>query len=168
MNNTVTVKEAFHVRRNGRKQIESGKPPRKVGSGVPRVAKLMALAIRFDQLLRDGLVRDQAELAKLGHVSSARMSQILALLNLAPDIQEAILFLQRGPGRDRVTERSLRAVVAMVDWGRQRKIWAGMKVDAGIQQSPVVPGISSIPNADTSDSGSCSDSSHGVVAIPYE
>ena len=62
MNNSVTVKSKFHVRRrgNGRKQIESGRAPRDVGDGVPRVAKLMALALRFDQLIRDGVVADQA------------------------------------------------------------------------------------------------------------
>jgi hypothetical protein len=94
-----------------------------VGPGVPRVAKLMALAIRFDELLSDGVVRNQAELAELGRVSQARVSQILALLNLAPDIQEAILFLERGTGRERVTERGLREVVGEVDWGRQRAVW---------------------------------------------
>ena len=48
----------------------------------------MALAIRFDQLLRNGEVRDQAELAKLGQVTRARVSQIMDLLQLAPAIQE--------------------------------------------------------------------------------
>ena len=53
----------------------------------------MALAIRFDQLLREGVVHNQSELAQLGHVSSARVSQIVNLLYLAPDIQEEILHL---------------------------------------------------------------------------
>ena len=51
----------------------------------------MALAIRFDGSIRDGVVKDQAELAKLGHVTRATLTQIMAFLNLAPDIQEAIL-----------------------------------------------------------------------------
>jgi len=37
----------------------------------------MALAIRFDGLIRDGKVKDQAELARLGHVSRARLTQIM-------------------------------------------------------------------------------------------
>ena len=88
----------------------------------------MALAIRFDGLIRDGVVKDQAELAKLGHVTRARLTQIMAFLNLAPDIQEAILTL--GPtesGRDPVTERDLRPIVAELDWGEQRKMWAGVE-----------------------------------------
>ena len=55
----------------------------------------MALAIRFDQLIRDGVVADQTELARLGHVSRARLSQIMNLTNLAPDLQEQILHLPR-------------------------------------------------------------------------
>jgi len=52
---------------------------------VPRVSRLMALAIRFEGLIRDGVVRNQAELARLEHVSRARVSQIMNLLNLAKD-----------------------------------------------------------------------------------
>jgi hypothetical protein len=60
---------------------------------VPRVAKLMALAIRFDRLIREGKVADRSELARLAHVTQPRMTQIMNLLHLAPDIQEDILFL---------------------------------------------------------------------------
>jgi hypothetical protein len=84
----------------------------------------MALAIRFDQLLRDGVVADQAELARLGHVSPARLSQVMALLQLAPDIQEAILFLPpTSCGRDPITERHLRPIAEVADWGEQRGMW---------------------------------------------
>jgi hypothetical protein len=84
----------------------------------------MALAIRFDGLIRDGVVKDQAELARLGHVSRARLTQIMGLLSLAPDIQEAILWLPPvEAGDDGVTERELREVVREVDWGRQRRRW---------------------------------------------
>jgi hypothetical protein len=70
------------------------------------VAKLMALAIRFDGLIRDGVVADQAELARVGHVTRARLTQIMNMLNLAPDIQEAILTMPAPEsGRDPVTEK---------------------------------------------------------------
>jgi len=84
----------------------------------------MALAIRFDGLVRDGVVRDFAELARLGHVTRARMTQIMNLLHLAPDIQEAVLFLPRvESGKDPLTERDLRPIAALADWGRQRGRW---------------------------------------------
>ena len=63
-------------------------------------------------------------LAKLGQVSRARMTQIMNLLNLAPDIQEEILFLPRvEKGRDPVGERDVRKIVAEVEWGKQREVW---------------------------------------------
>ena len=81
----------------------------------------MALAIRFDELIHNGDVANQAELARLGHVTRARLTQIMNLLNLAPDIQEAILFLPRVErSRDPVTERDLRAIVEALDWEVQR------------------------------------------------
>lgn len=87
----------------------------------------MALAIRFDRLIRDGVVADQAELARLGHVTRARMTQIMNLLNLAPDIQEELLFL--GPviqGRDLAWERRIRPIASLPDWQLQRQMWDEM------------------------------------------
>jgi hypothetical protein len=118
---TVTKKVRFARRGTGAVENRKGR--------VPRVSKLMALAIRFDQLLRDGVVADQAELARLGHVSPARLSQVMALLQLAPEIQEAIIFLpptQRG--RDPITERNLRPIAAVADWGMQRGMWGRLRV----------------------------------------
>jgi len=84
----------------------------------------MALAIRFDQMIRDGVVADQAELARLGHVTRARLTQIMNLLSLAPDIQESLLLLPDIlRGWDKVTERDLRPVSAAADWQTQRRMW---------------------------------------------
>ena len=88
----------------------------------------MALAIRLDQLIRDGQVSNQAELAVLGRVTRARLTQIMNLLSLAPDIQEQILFLPLTErGRDAVTERDLRPIAAVMDWRKQRRIWRQCK-----------------------------------------
>ena len=68
-------------------------------------------------LVSDSVTADYVELAGLGYVTRSRMSQIMSLLNLTPDIQEALLFLPRVErGKDPVTERELRAV----DWGLLR------------------------------------------------
>jgi hypothetical protein len=90
-----------------------------VGS-IPRIARLMALALRFDGLLRKKTIRDYAELARLGRVTRARMTQIMKLLNLAPDIQEQILFLPNIPG---LNERNLRPLVSRIDWDEQRRLF---------------------------------------------
>jgi hypothetical protein len=92
---------------------------------VPRVSRLMALAIRFDGLIRHGQIRGFADLARLGYVSRARITQIMNLLNLSPDIQENILFLPKTTkDRDPIREKNLRAIVAEPHWSRQRKMWA--------------------------------------------
>ena len=111
-----------------RREMRDGPRPPAPKASVPRVAKLMALAIRFDGLIRDGVVADQAELARVGHVTRARLTQIMNMLNLAPDIQEAILTMPAPEsGRDPVTEKQLRPVAAEIDWGKQREMWAELE-----------------------------------------
>jgi len=84
-----------------------------------------------EKMIRDGEVRDYADLARLGHVTRARLTQIMNLLNLAPDIQEAILFLPAvTTGDDPIHERQLRPIVKVLDWGKQRKMWAEDGVEA--------------------------------------
>ncbi len=91
---------------------------------IPRISRLMALAIRFERLVAKGEVRDYAELAVLGHVTRARVTQIMNLLCLAPDIQEALLFLPAVEhGREPVKEWMLRPVAATPDWRKQRQMW---------------------------------------------
>ncbi len=105
------------------------KCPMRDAGKVPRISRLMALAIRFERLIRDGVVADQSELAKLAHVTQPRMTQIMNLIHLAPDIQEALLFLPRVvEGKDAIVEKMLRLIVAEVDWGRQREMWAQVSV----------------------------------------
>lgn len=110
-------------RKNG--DTRPGRSGDAAGNGnVPRVARLLALAIRFEDLIRRGEVQDYADLARLGYVTRARITQVMNLLNLAPDIQEDILCLPNTTqGRDRIYERDLRPVAAVLHWHRQRKMW---------------------------------------------
>lgn len=111
----------------GRKEVNVGLEPvvSVVERGcVPRVARLMALAIRFEELVRRGEVDSHADLARLGQVTRARISQIMDLLCLAPDIQEEILFLPLiERERDAISEHELRLVCAVADWREQRRRW---------------------------------------------
>jgi len=82
----------------------------------------------YQRLIAEGAVTDYADLAALGHVTRARITQIMGLLNLAPDIQEALLFLPRTlSGRDPITERKLRPVTAELGWCEQRRMWDEIK-----------------------------------------
>ncbi len=129
MNDEVTIVFPVHFTRGaaGRKDLNAGversSSPAEAGR-VPRVARLMALAIRFEELVRRGEVESYADLARLGHVTRARMTQIMDLLCLAPDIQEEILLMPRVERqRDALTEHELRPVCAIADWREQRKRW---------------------------------------------
>ena len=122
---TVTKQIHFAVKGNRKRAIDGPAPDAAELAGrIPRVAKLMALAIRFDDLLRTGKVHDMSELARLAYVSQPRMTQIMNLLHLAPDIQEEILHLPDVRiGRDRITERDLRPIIQHYVWHKQRRDW---------------------------------------------
>lgn len=126
----LTTRSMIHFGRapRGRKELRRGEappaPPPPIFGRVPRIARLMALALRFQGLVESGEVRDYAELARLGHVTRARMTQIMNLLNLAPDIQEDILFLPPiEHGRDPLREWQLRPITLVPDWRKQRRLW---------------------------------------------
>lgn len=126
---TLTRTVEFKRGRAGRKLLRERDPAatsRPVGR-IPRVSRLMALAIRFDRLIRDGVVADQSALAQLAHVTQPRITQIMNLNHLAPDIQEDLLHLPRVvTGRDPVHEKMMRPICAEPDWRRQRIVWGNI------------------------------------------
>ena len=95
-------------------------------SRVPRVARLLALAWHIEELVQSGTVSSYAAAARVGHVSRARLSQILSLLNLAPDLQEQLLFLP-AHGRQSLVLRQVLAVAAALDWQEQRRRWRKLR-----------------------------------------
>ena len=95
---------------------------------VPRVARTLALAHRIDGMIRAGELKDMANAARAIRITRARMTQIMNLLLLAPELQDAILDLPLvTSGRDPVSERALRRIVAEADWERQRELWDEVK-----------------------------------------
>ena len=138
MNTSLTRAWDIRFQRSGRgapKELRTHQEPKRtviLPTRLSRVARLMALALRFEQLLSDGKVASYAELARLGRVSCARISQILNLLQLAPDIQEQLLFLARnGRGRDPLHLARLQPIAAKLDWGKQRRLWREFLAAAG-------------------------------------
>ena len=100
-------------------------PTRSPTDRVPRVTRMLALAHKIDRMIQAGELRDQADAARAIGITRARMTQIMNLLLLAPSIQETILELpQVTNGRDPVSERALRRIVAEADWERQRELWS--------------------------------------------
>jgi len=89
----------------------------------------MALAIRFEQLIRDGVVSDQSELARLGSLSRARLTQLMNLNNIAPDIQEELLQPGKLCHQQDLSERLLRPLTMTPCWSNQRRIWMNLQLN---------------------------------------
>ena len=128
MSLTMTIEVPVFFQHQGRgnpKELRSGADSASLPAGrVPRVTRLMALALRLYERVRTGQVASYSDLAVLGHVTRARVCQIMNLIHLAPDIQEALLFLpptQRG--RDPIILADLMPIAAACDWRKQRRLW---------------------------------------------
>lgn len=127
---SLTVELELHIDRcrRGQKVLQEGQAPAAAPPRLPRVTKLLALAHHFERLIHAGQFRDYAQIAAVGQVTRARLSQIMALLNLAPDIQEAILFLPRVErGRDPIILADFMPIAAELAWNRQRRLWRSLR-----------------------------------------
>jgi len=127
--NGVTIRLPFHVAKPSRQiRLRSGPRPAPPPDGsVSRVARLLALAHHYRDLLERGAVKDYATLARLACVTRARVTQVMNLLFLAPEIQEEILFLPRTvKGDDPVRERQVRSVALVSDWADQKPLWVSL------------------------------------------
>jgi hypothetical protein len=99
---------------------------------VPRITRLLALALKFEELVGSGVVSNYATLAQAGQVSRSRVTQMTNLLNLAPDIQEEILFLRPEEAEQfRISEPSLRKLTATLLWSQQREQWKALRRHTG-------------------------------------
>jgi len=86
-----------------------------------RVALMLALAHKIATAIASGQLRDQADAARRLDLTRARVTQLLALLTLAPDLQERVLFLESIDGIEPLTERALRLVTRARSWEEQRE-----------------------------------------------
>ncbi len=134
MNKPISLEFNIRFKRCGRgskKEIREGAEEAvpKVPTGrIPRISRFMALAIHYEELIRAGHVSDFADLARLGHVTRARVTQIMNLRLLAPDIQEELLFLSTTTkGRDKTHLKELQPIVANASWNKQRQCWKGLR-----------------------------------------
>lgn len=120
MSMKLKVETTVHFGRGSRseKVVRAGEASLPLPAGrVPRISRMMALAIWFDELIRKGEVKNFAELARLGQVSRTRVSQIMNLLLLAPEIQQRLLFLPRScAGREVNRLRQLQRVARIPNW----------------------------------------------------
>lgn len=136
MNKPVSVDFQFSVQQRGRgakkrmvegaRQLDESKPALE---RIPRISRYMALAIHFEDLIRQGVVIDYADLARLGHVTRARVTQIMNLRLLAPEIQDELLFLEAITNRvDLIQLKQLQTIATDFNWEDQRKHWRNVGV----------------------------------------
>jgi hypothetical protein len=84
------------------------KPPRE--PKTPRVVELLRKANEWKALLESGEVASQAEIALREGITRARVTQIMGMLRLAPEIREQILAMHDSSRRPQITERVLRPI----------------------------------------------------------
>ncbi len=122
-------------KRRGRTVLWDGEKPGKDPAAptsssqgrIPRISRLMALAIHLQNLVDQGVVQDYAEIARLTGLTRARVTQIMNLTLLSPRIQEEILFLPNTRnGRDFLVERNLRDLASNIQWEKQMNLWHGI------------------------------------------
>jgi len=101
------------------KKTAAPAPPR-----IPRITRLMALAIKFQDMIDRGEVKDYADLGRLGFVTRARITQIMNLTLLAPDIQEKLLL---GLADEHRGEAALRRIIRLTFWPDQRARCGGRR-----------------------------------------
>jgi len=128
---TITIRKQIYFRQGQAKQkvLKEGNAPKALPtSSVPCISRLMAVSIHMQELIDTGQVIDYAELARITYVTRARITQIMNLSLLAPDIQEELLHLQlSNGGRDPIRERMIRPITNVPDWRKQRRMWEEVK-----------------------------------------
>ena len=88
-----------------------------------RVAIALALAHKIEEAIERGVVRDRAEVARRLGLTRAKITQLLDLTLLAPDIQATVLCLESVDGVEPTSERGLSAVARWGDWRHQQERW---------------------------------------------
>ena len=111
---TIQFETTLPVRPRRHESRKGGQPDSVSDAGsrsrIPRITRLMALAIKFQEMVERGEVRDYADLARLGYVTRARITQIMNMLNLAPRIQEDILATGEPSGRAEAARQAGKAL----------------------------------------------------------
>jgi hypothetical protein len=102
-------------------------PSRRVGR-LPRITQVLALAIHVEDMIRRGEAKDYADIARLSCLCRERISQIVRLNYLAPDIQVELLYLApTTSGRFPISETAVRKIADLLAWADQRREWKLLK-----------------------------------------
>jgi hypothetical protein len=126
MNTKVITGTLHRVQHGRRKRLDVAPPPSPV-SRPARVALMLALAHKIQEAIDAGKVADRADVARRLDFTRARITHLLDLTLLAPDIQERVLGLEAVDGQEPMSERTLRGVARAGNWGEQRRAWTSLR-----------------------------------------
>lgn len=102
-----------------------------------RIARQVALAFALRRRVESGEFDDFASMARALGFTRARITQLMDLLLIAPEVLEEILFLELPAGAQPVSERALReALCRSVEWREQRRVWEGLKAGFDASHGP--------------------------------
>jgi hypothetical protein len=100
---------------------------------LPRITQVLALAIYLEQMIMDEEAKDYADVARLAGLCRERISQVMRLLCLAPNIQVELLYLPATPtGQFPISETAIRKIASELLWDEQRRQWAELKRKHGL------------------------------------
>lgn len=102
-----------------------------------KVARMLALAHHLQRAIDQGLVADRAEVARKLGLTRARVTQLLDLLLLAPDVQAEVLALEAVDAVEPLPEGDLRRMSAVRSWPSQRRAWNDAKPPNGAFPCPL-------------------------------
>ena len=117
-------------RLRGRQWRFSSEPPPPTAAPVrrpARVAVMLALAHTIQRRIDEGDLWDRADAARRMGLTRARVTQLLDLTLLAPDIQEQVLHLESVDGLELMSDRTLQPIAHVVSWAEQRERWAEVR-----------------------------------------
>jgi hypothetical protein len=137
MKNSNAFEVSFQLR-SGPRDPAAGLEAQVAAPGrLPRVTQVMALAIHFDDMIRLGEAKDYADVARLSGLCRERISQVLRLTYLAPDIQVELLYLPpTATGRYPISEMSMRQIANLLSWSVQREQWERLKIRHQVAKGP--------------------------------
>jgi|SRR5271156_4159903 len=111
------------------KQQSTAESAARLSAGrLPKITRVLALAIHFDTMIWQGDAKDYADIGRLTCLCRERVSQIMRLTYLAPDIQMELLY--QPPvlaGRDHFSETAVRKIASILSWEEQRRAWTKLK-----------------------------------------
>lgn len=102
-----------------------GLPKKKEDPGmVPTVSRMMALAIFYEKLIKDGKIKSVSDIGRLENIAQQRVSQVMSLLLLSPKLQEKLLTLPRQYGYScRISTEQAINIAREIDFERQKELF---------------------------------------------